>query len=61
MKVYIKIREKETGMTSERVDIEDIIYNREDVEFDFDDETSLPYNDFLFYRNDYELIIITES
>ena len=54
MKVYIKIREKETGMTSERVDIEDIIYNCEDVEFDFDDETSLPYNDFLFYRNDYE-------
>ena len=61
MKVYIKIRDKETGMVSERVDIEDIIYNR-DVEFKFkEDETELPYNDFLFFRDDYELIIITES
>lgn len=61
MKVYIRIRDKETGMVSERVDIEDIIYNR-DVEFKFkEDETELPYNDFLFFRDDYELIIITES
>ena len=61
MKVYIKIRDKETGMVSERVDIEDIIHNR-DVEFKFkEDETELPYNDFLFFRDDYELIIITES
>ena len=61
MKIFIKIRDKETGETSERVNIIDIIY-RNDVEFKFkESETALPYNDFLFFRNDYEIIYITES
>ena len=61
MEIYIKIRDKETGESSKRVNIEDIIY-RNDVEFEFEEsETVLPYNDFLFFRNDYEIIYITEE
>lgn len=49
MKIFIKIRDKETGESSKRVNIEDIIY-RNDVEFKFEEsETVLPYNDFLFF------------
>lgn len=60
MEIYIKIRDKETGETSERVKIRDIIY-RNDVEFEFkESETTLPYNNFLFFRNDYKIIYIVE-
>lgn len=60
MEIYIKIKDKKTGETSERVNIKDIIY-RNDVEFKFkEDETELSYNDFLFFRNDYDLIYIVE-
>lgn len=60
-RVYLKIKDKETGMVSEPVPIEDVIF-REDVEFDFkEDETSLPYNDFLFYRDDYEGIVVIKE
>lgn len=60
MKIYIKIKDKETGETSERVNIKDIIY-RNDVEFQFKkSETELSYSDFVFFRNDYDLIYIVE-
>lgn len=60
MEIYIKIRDKETGEVSERVNIEDIIY-RNDVNFEFkESETDLYYNDFLFFKDDYELIYIVE-
>lgn len=62
MQVYLKIKDKETGMVSEPVPIEDVIFNREEVEFDFkEDETSLPYNDFLFFRDDYEGIVVIKE
>ena len=61
-RVYLKIKDKETGMVSEPVPIEDVIFNREEVEFDFkEDETSLPYNDFLFFQNDYEGIVVIKE
>ena len=46
--------------------IEDIIFNQCDIEFEFDKYTdggeeyengSLPYKDFLFFKNEYEVII----
>ena len=61
-RVYLKIKDKETGMVSEPVPIEDIIFNREEVEFDFkEDETSIPYDDFLFFQNDYEGIVVIKE
>lgn len=56
MKVYIQIRDKETGLKSKRVSLEDVIYKQNEIEFEFSDDTSLPYKDFLFWSNDYEVI-----
>ena len=56
-KYYMSIFDKETNQLSNKVPLEDIIYDQNMVEFDFPDETSLPYNDFLFYRKDYEVLI----
>ena len=62
MQVYLKIKDKETGMVSEPVPIEDVIFNQSEIEFDFkEDETSLPYNDFLFYQDDYEGIVVIKE
>lgn len=62
MKVEIKLKEKETGKISNPVPIENVIFDQSEIEFDFwnEDKTecnTLPYNDFLFYRNDYEVIV----
>ena len=59
MKIYIKIKDKYTGDTSERVNINDFIYGN-DIEFKFKDGSTLPYNDFLCFKGDYELIYIVE-
>ena len=65
MKIYIQLRDKETGQKSNRVKLEDIIYNQGEIEFEFeeypnDDYGTLSYKDFLFFRNDYEIIKIVE-
>lgn len=62
MKVEIKLKDKETGMISNPIPIENIIFNQSEIEFDFwnEDKTecnTLPYNEFLFYQNDYEVIV----
>ena len=59
LKIFIQLRDKETGKISNKVKLEDIIYNQSEIEFKFGDET-LTYKDFLFYRNDYEIIKIVE-
>lgn len=57
MKIEVKIMDKEYGIYSLPVDIEEFIVNPYDIEFQFPDEdmeyTTLPYNDFLFYSGDY--------
>lgn len=60
MKIYIQLRDKETGQLSNKVKLEDIIYNQNETEFEFNNNETLPYKDFLFYRNDYEMIKIVE-
>ena len=60
MKIYIQLRDKETGQKSNRVKLEDIIYNQGEIEFEFEDNETLSYKDFLFFRNDYEIIKIVE-
>lgn len=54
--IKVQIEDKETRLLSEEIDVMDFI-NGKDINFDFPDETQLPYKDFLFYRNDYEVYI----
>ena len=66
-KVFIKLRDKRNNCESEEVTIEELIYNQSDIEFrfpgyvdEYDDESfeaSLPYKDFLFFQDDYEVIV----
>jgi len=57
-KVFIRIKDKETGCESNEVTIEDLIYGQHDIEFGFpEDGSSLPYKDFLFYQEDYDVIV----
>lgn len=61
--ITIRLKSKETGQESNPVDIEDVIFNQDEIEFEFgdyiedDDYCTLPYNDFLFFRDEYNVII----
>ena len=62
MKVCIILKDKETGKESEEVTIKELIYNQSEIEFEFgnyedDDYSSLPYKDFLFFQEDYEVFV----
>ncbi len=58
---YISLFDKETRKLSERVPLKNVIYDRNEIEFVFPsdelDYETLPYNDFLFFRQNYEVII----
>lgn len=60
-KVFIRIKDKNTNIESNEVSIEDIIYNQNEIEFRFPenelDYTTLPYDDFLYYQDEYEVIV----
>lgn len=65
MNIFIQLKDKETGQISNKVKLEDIIYNQSEIEFEFgeygeEDYGTLSYKDFLFFRNDYEIIKIVE-
>lgn len=53
MKIEVKIMNKEDGIYSLPVEIEEFILNPYDIEFQFPDDTILPYRDFLFYGSNY--------
>lgn len=57
--IKIRIEDKETGLLSEGVDVMDFINNK-DINFKFPDDTALPYNDFIFFRNNYEVYLEEE-
>ena len=60
MKVAIRINDKKRGLESQEISIEDLIYNQHDIEFEFQEGKNcgiLPYSDFLFYQDDYEVIV----
>ena len=62
MKVCIILKDKETGKESKEVTIKELIYNQSEIEFEFgnyedDDYSSLPYKDFLFFQEDYEVFV----
>ena len=67
-KVCIRIKDKSNNCISNEVPLEDIIFNQEHIEFVFPNyideysngepyEATLPYCDFLFYKNDYEISV----
>lgn len=65
--VTIRLKDKNNGCLSKDVSIEEIILNQYEIEFEFPnyideygdvmDVATLPYKDFLFFQNDYEVII----
>ena len=62
---YIRLIEKATGRKSNKIKLEDVIYNQNEIEFEFgeygeEDYETLPYKDFLFFRNDYDVEKILE-
>lgn len=69
-KIEIYLTDKRNGAESEPVDIEEVIYNQHEIEFVFPDyegefgivmDVTLPYKDFLLFREDYELHIRVNS
>ena len=65
--ITMRLKDKKNGCLSKNVPIEEIILNQYEVEFEFPnyideygdvmDVATLPYKDFLFFQNDYEVII----
>ena len=57
MNLYMKLYDKETKKTSFPVNIKEVILNQNEIEFKWENGDTLPYKDFLYYLNDYEVII----
>jgi len=60
--VTMRLKDKEIGIESKEINIEDVIFNQSEIEFEFGDYGdenygTLPYKDFLFFQDDYEVII----
>ena len=60
--VSIHLVDKETGQESKGIAIEDLIFNQQEIEFEFgefgdEDFATLPYKDFLFFQDDYEVVV----
>lgn len=58
MKIEVKIMPKEDFNEdnlgwSEPVEIDEFILNPHDIEFKWEEGSTLPYNDFIFYGNEY--------
>lgn len=56
-KIEVRIKDKEDGLESKPVDIEEFILDPYHIEFVFSDGSTLPYTDFQFYSDEYEIII----
>ena len=61
-KVFIKLIDKQSGQVSNEVPLSDIIFNQNEIEFQFwdeqlDDYATLPYSDFLFFQDDYDVVV----
>lgn len=64
--VTIRLKDKKTGIESEEISIEEVVFNQSEIEFIFPydeglDATQLPFKDFLFFQDDYEVIIKTKE
>lgn len=59
--VVMYLIDRETKAKSKEVPIEDVIYNQHDIEFVFDDDTTLPYSDYLFYCDEFDTVVKVKS
>lgn len=59
--VVMYLIDNETGAKSKEVPIEDVIYKQRDIEFEFDDDTTLPYSDYLWCCDQFETIVKVKS
>lgn len=59
--VVIYLIDRETKAKSKEVPIEEVIYNQHDIEFVFDDDTTLPYSDYLFYCDEFDTVVKVKS
>ena len=59
--VVMYLIDRETKAKSKEVPIEDVIYNQHDIEFVFDDDTTLPYSDYLFYCDQFDTVVKVKS
>lgn len=57
MKTYMILLDDYTHLFCEPVPIEEVIYNQDEIVFDFGVGGTLPYKDFLLNRDDYELFV----
>lgn len=55
--LFLRIIDKKTKIASEEIPLEDIIFYQTDIEFNFSNGDTLPYDDFLYFRDDYEIEI----
>lgn len=56
MELYICLIDKRTKEKSNRIPIENVIYNQNEINFIFPFFEILPYNKFLSHKDYYELI-----
>lgn len=59
--VVMYLIDNETGAKSKEVPIEDVIYRQHDIEFEFDDDTTLPYSDYLWCCDQFETVVKVKS
>lgn len=55
--VVMYIVNRDTKAKSKEVPIEEVIYNQHDIEFVFDDDTTLPYSDFLWCCDEFDTVV----
>ena len=59
--VVMYLIDRDTKAKSKEVPIEEVIYNQHDIEFEFDDDTTLPYSDYLLCCDQFETIVKVKS
>lgn len=64
--VMIKIKNKKNGRISKEVTIKDVIFNQDEIEFEFgnyndDNYETVTYSDFLYFQEDFEVIIENDN
>lgn len=63
---YLQLMDKETNKTSKEINLKDIIYNQNEIEFEFgeygtEEYETLPYKDFLFFKDRYKIVLINKD
>ena len=62
IKIFIQIRDKEKSKISNATSLQDIVYRQNEIEFEFGEQgteeyETLSYKDFLFYKDNYDLLV----